>query len=263
MSLFWLFGNEPDQVIPISALIRLMDGLDTDEAAVRSTISRLKRGGLLEPHSRDGSAGYMLSPMGRDLLQESDQRNFGRDRAVSSDGWVTLVFSVPESERSKRHTLRSRLKWLGYGSVSSGVWIAPGTLADETDEMVRRHGLADYVEFFIGVHRSAQGTEGRVSTWWDLDEMESGYCDFVRAFRPVLERADEGMSDRECFSEFVRAMTTWRRLPLVDPGIPRELLPEKWRVDDASELLTKLDCLLREPAYRHASAVISQSSTHS
>jgi phenylacetic acid degradation operon negative regulatory protein len=259
MSLFWLFGRGQDEVMPISALIRLMDALDTDEAAVRSTISRLKRGGLLEPHSRAGHAGYLLTSMGRDLLRESDQRNFERDRAKAEDGWVTIVFSVPESERSKRHTLRSRLKWLGYGSVSSGVWIAPGTLLDETEDMIRRHGLADYVEFFLGSHRSAHSTETGVSRWWDLQEIESGYTDFIAAFGPVPALADAGLTDRECFAQFVRLMTSWRRLPFVDPGIPADLLPHGWQVDEARELLAKLDSLLRGPAYDHAAQVLSQS----
>ena len=63
-----------------------------------------------------------LSDHARRVLHEGDRRIFERPRASLGDGWVVVVFSVPESERRQRHTLRSRLTWLGYGTVSAGVW---------------------------------------------------------------------------------------------------------------------------------------------
>ena len=87
---------------------------------------------MLEPDRRDGAAGYALSALGRGILAEGDRRIFDRPRARLGDGWLLAVFSVPEPERRRRHTLRSRLTWLGFGTVSAGVWIAPGHLAGET-----------------------------------------------------------------------------------------------------------------------------------
>ncbi len=73
-------------------------------------------------------------------------------RAMEEDGWVVLVFSVPESERDKRHVLRTTLTRLGFGTAAPGVWIAPGHLTSETREVLERRGLAAYVEIFEGQH---------------------------------------------------------------------------------------------------------------
>jgi phenylacetic acid degradation operon negative regulatory protein len=96
--------------ISIAHLIRLMAEIDVDAPAVRSAVSRLKRRGLIEARAVAGAAGYSLSPAGQQLLAEGDPRIFGRQPAQLSDGWVLAVFSVPESERGKRHVLRSRLR---------------------------------------------------------------------------------------------------------------------------------------------------------
>lgn len=242
----------------MSAIIRLMGSLQIDEQSVRSTISRLKRRGILVPRPHLGQAGYALSEYGRELLRESDDRNFDRRRATLADGWITAVFSVPESERSKRHLLRSRLRWLGFGTVSAGVWIAPATLLTETRDAIHRHELGDYVDLFTGAHHGPMGTRSRVGTWWDLDEVDAVYRDYIAAMDPLLARAESGLgSDAECFSDFVRALTSWRRLPIVDPGIPRDLLPEKWHADQAETLVSRIRALLAEPTKRHVAWMTS------
>ena len=45
---------------------------------------------------------------------------FVHRRAMEEDGWVVLVFSVPESERDKRHVLRTTLTRLGFGTADPG-----------------------------------------------------------------------------------------------------------------------------------------------
>jgi len=133
-----LYAREAGGWLSVAALIRMMAELGVDEAAVRSAISRLKRRGVLEPRRRGGAAGYALSERGREILAEGDRRIFGRPRARLADGWLVAVFSVPESERGRRHALRSRLAWLGFGIVSAGVWIAPAHLAAETTDVLAR-----------------------------------------------------------------------------------------------------------------------------
>ena len=62
----------------------------------------------------------------------SDARIWARPRASVDDGWLVVVFSVPEAERGKRHELRSLLTRLGFGTAAPGVWVAPGTAYDES-----------------------------------------------------------------------------------------------------------------------------------
>src|SRR2546430_5412902 len=126
VTLYGLYAREDGGWGSVAALVGLMAGLGVGEPAVRSSISRLKRRGLLDAERRAGSAGYALTAAARRILDDGDARIFVRRRATAEDGWVLVVFSVPESEREKRHLLRSRLARLGFGTVTPGLWIAPG-----------------------------------------------------------------------------------------------------------------------------------------
>ena len=188
MTIYGLYARESGGWLSVASLIRLMGGLGADQAAVRSSISRLKQRGILEPVRVGGAAGYALSPRGREILAEGDRRIFGRPRARLADGWLLAVFSVPERERGRRHALRSRLSWLGFGTVSAGVWIAPARLADETTEVLARYGLSGYVDLFKAGYLAFGDVREQVGRWWDLDRLERLSQEFLDDCEPVLER---------------------------------------------------------------------------
>ena len=190
VTIYGLYAREAGGWLSVAALIRLMAGLGADEPAVRSSISRLKQRGVLEPDRRDGAAGYALSALGRGILAEGDRRIFDRPRARPGDGWLLAVFSVPEQQRRRRHTLRSRLTWLGFGTVFAGVWIAPGHLAGETAEVLERSGLAGYVNLFRAEYLAFGDVREQVGRWWDLDRLQQLYQAFLDSAGPVLERWD-------------------------------------------------------------------------
>jgi phenylacetic acid degradation operon negative regulatory protein len=259
VTIYGLYAREAGGWLSVASLIRLMAGLGVDEPAVRSSISRLKQRGVLEPGRRDGAAGYALSARGRDILAEGDRRIFDRPRARPGDGWLLVVFSVPEPERRRRHALRSRLTWLGFGTVSAGVWIAPGHLAGETAEVLERGGLSGYVSLFRADYLAFGDLREQVGHWWDLDRLQDLYQEFLASAGPLLARWDgagpPGPADEAAFADYVRALTAWRRLPFLDPGLPAELLPAAWNGLRADAAFAALRQRLADPARAHVLAV--------
>lgn len=257
VTIYGLYARAGDAWLGVGSLISLMSELGVDEPAVRSSISRLKRRGVLHAERHGGSAGYALSAGARLMLDEGDRRIFARPRGTPDDGWVLAVFSVPEAERQKRHTLRSRLSWLGFGTVSAGVWIAPGHLTGETEDVLRRHELTSYVNLFHADYLGFGDVARCVATWWDLDGLQELYDEFVGAQEPVLARVKRQRRPRdgEAFADYVRALTAWRRLPFLDPGLPPELLPDGWSGTAAEQLFTSLRMRLSDASREHVAAV--------
>ena len=253
VTIYGLYARESGGWLSVGSLIRLMAGLGVDEPAVRSSISRLKRRGILVPWRAGAVAGYKLSEAGRLALAEGDRRIFGRPRALLADGWLLAVFSVPESQRQQRHELRSRLTWLGFGTVSPGVWIAPGHLAPETTEVLQRNGLAGYVQLFRADYLAFGDVAAQLGQWWDLDRLQRLYQEFLDSYSALLDRAPG--TDAAAFGAYVQALTGWRRLPFLDPGLPAELLPPNWHGQRAAELFDALRSRLEEAARRHARTV--------
>jgi phenylacetic acid degradation operon negative regulatory protein len=250
VTLYGLYAREHGSWLSVAAVVRLMAALGVEEPAVRSSISRLKRRGLLDPRRVDGVAGYALTEVAQQILSDGDTRIFGRRRGEAADGWLLVVFSVPESERDRRHQLRSQLTRLGFGTVAPGVWVAPGHLAEEAAEVLDRRGLAGYVELFRGTHLG----EVRVDRWWDLDQLHDRYAEFLDRQEPVRARIPG--DPEQAFADYVRLLTDWRRLPYADPGLPLDLLPADWNGARAADLFAEVSSRLAGPAREHAANLI-------
>ncbi|WP_051839681.1 PaaX family transcriptional regulator C-terminal domain-containing protein [Streptomyces sp. NRRL F-5126] len=259
VTLYGAYGRAPGgAALAVAELIRLMEGLGVDAPSVRSSVSRLKRRGLLlAQRAPDGSAGYALSAEARQVLDDGDERIFTLPRRRLSDGWVLAVFSVPEAERSKRHLLRSRLGGLGFGTVAPGVWIAPGRVLDEATHTLRRLGLDGYVDLFRGEHLGYAATAEAVARWWDLDALAGLHAEFLRRHEPVLRSWQErpARPAADAYRDHLLALDAWRRLPYADPGLPVALLPARWPGERSSDVFLHLHELLRGPALSHVRQV--------
>jgi phenylacetic acid degradation operon negative regulatory protein len=266
VTVYGLYARESAGWLSVATVIRLMAELGVDDPAVRSAISRLKLRGLLEARREAGVAGYGLSSRGAEILAQGDRRIFHRPEPSEADGWLLAVFSVPEQERARRHALRSRLAWLGFGTVSAGVWIAPRQLAGETGDALTTDGLSSYVSLFAADYLAFGDVLEKVGQWWDLDRLEQLYRGFIESAGPVLgywqangsgEQGPAGDAGR-AFADYVRVLTAWRRLPFLDPGLPPDLLPADWDGSRAAELFRQLQTLLSGPARDHVLAVIGE-----
>ncbi len=259
ITVYGLYARHDGGWLSVATLIRLLADLGIDEPAVRSAISRLKRRGILQSRRSGGAAGYQLSAEALAILREGDARIFRRGRATPADGWVLAVFSVPESERHRRHVLRSELARLGFGMVAPGAWIVPAHPQDTTAETLRRLELDAYADLFRADHLAFGDPAAKVRQWWDLDELERHYESFIRAHEPALRAFGSSGSgppgEQEAFAGYVRVLTDWRRLPYLDPGLPAELLPEGWIGIRAADLFFALQALLEEPARAYVKSV--------
>ncbi|MFE2088306.1 PaaX family transcriptional regulator C-terminal domain-containing protein [Streptomyces sp. NPDC059460] len=251
VTLYGAYGRAPGNApLPVAELIRLLSVLGVDPPSVRSSVSRLKRRGLLVPaRTVSGAAGYALSSDARQLLDDGDRRIYAHPSPPLQDGWVLAVFSVPEAERHKRHLLRSRLARLGFGTAAPGVWIAPAALYDETRHTLERLELAPYVDLFRGEHLGFAATRESVARWWDLDAIARLHVDFLEQHEPVLRAWESrtGAPDPEtAYRDYLAALDSWRQLPYADPGLPEELLPKEWPGGRSAEVFGLLHARLRD-----------------
>ncbi|MFD1658744.1 PaaX family transcriptional regulator C-terminal domain-containing protein [Streptomyces caeni] len=230
VTFYGAYGRFTPGPVPVAELIRLLGAVGVDAPSVRSSVSRLKRRGLLVPERTvAGAAGYALSPDARQVLDDGDRRVYAT-APPRDEGWVLAVFSVPESERQKRHLLRSRLAGLGFGTAAPGVWIAPARLYEETRHTLQRLGLDAYVDFFRGEHLGFAPTVEAVARWWDLAAIAGQHEAFLDRHARVLHAWEdrEDTPPQEAYHDYLLALDSWRHLPYADPGLPAGLLPHDW-----------------------------------
>ncbi len=263
VSLFGLYARQHGGALPVATIISLMHDIGVESAGTRSSISRLKKRGVIDSVQVQGRSGYALAPSVIETFTEGDERIFRPRRANTEDQWLLATFTVPETHRNIRHKIRSSLIRMGFGSVTPGLWIAPGHLKDEVVAYFTRRDLNEYLEFFMADHVGDADLDKNVASWWDLPALDALYLDFLENNRGLLtswKQQDElgatQEADSRAFADYLVLVTQWRRLPYSDPGLPSKYLPEQWNAFEAEELFQQLHVILAPRAERHASQAI-------
>ncbi|HJX78431.1 PaaX family transcriptional regulator [Glutamicibacter sp.] len=263
VSLFGLYARQYGGALPVATIISLMEDVGVESTGTRSSISRLKKRGVIESVQVQGRNGYSLADSVLTTFAEGDERIFHPRRATAQDRWLLATFTVPETQRNIRHKIRSALVRMGFGSVVPGLWIAPEHAKDAALAYFTRHGLDQYFEFFLAEHIGGAEIQKNLSSWWDLVSLDQLYSEFLNANRDRLESwqqlvraGDNPEYDARAFADHLILLTQWRRLPYSDPGLPAELLPEGWNALKAEDLFHKLHTLLAPMAGRHAKRTI-------
>lgn len=231
--------------MPIGGTVDLLGEVGLDPTSVRTAVFRLKKRGWLESETHGGVRGYALTRHALASLAAGDEVIWhARRPAALDDGWCVVNFSVPETERAKRHQLRSHLAALGFGNVGTAMWIAPARMRAAAEQAIGELELTSYSAVFVGPHVGGQDLRTLVARSWDLDGIAEGYREFLDRFG--------GTSMATPFASYVSLVDSWRRLPFRDPGLPVELLPADWPAGDALGLFEGLVARLEPPALAHA-----------
>ena len=268
---FTLFGDYllgRERPIWVGSLIPLLGRLGMSAPATRTALSRMTARGWLIASRRGGRGYYGLSPRGRRLLEEGRQRIYHPPRHPAWDGtWFLVAYSIPETRRRLRDSLRAKLSWLGCGALTNGLWITPHDVRDEVADIARRLKVTRNVEVFRGEHTGFSTAAQLVAQCWDLAEVNASYRKFIDRWAPQLAhcgqcrhagseaaRGRHAMpctSAEDCFERRFELVHAYRAFPASDPFLPAELLPEGWLGDRAAALFETYHTVLAEPAERY------------
>ncbi|MGI5282258.1 PaaX family transcriptional regulator [Nonomuraea polychroma] len=225
-----------DTAVYSGSVIDVFARLGVSEEAVRSTLTRMAKRNLLTRHRQGKKVYFGLTPHATEVLDDG-RRHVWETGAVNRDWdgtWTLVGFSLPGSERSTRHDLRSQLIWAGFGLLQSGLWIAPGV--KDVESMLAPLGLGDNITVLQA--RAFKPTESAdlVRKAFDTDQIAERY----RAF---LDRWDTPHPLPSATDDLARQLllhTDWLQLVRQDPRLPAEHLPTDWPAIRAEKLFHAL-----------------------
>ncbi|MET8943995.1 PaaX family transcriptional regulator C-terminal domain-containing protein [Streptomyces sp. NPDC004542] len=252
LSFFGIHVLGRDTALSSSSLIDVFAQAGITEEAVRSTLTRMVKRGLLERHRRGRKTYFGLTPRAVDVLQEGHDRiwHTGAVNRTWDGTWTLVGFSLPEAWRSERHDLRSRLVWNGFGPLQNGLWVAPGTV--DVPEVVAGLGLDPYLRVFRGAVAGAP-TEARtvLRSAFDVEAIAKGYEEFLARWGADAEAPDDG-GEPDALVRQLLLHTDWLGQVRQDPHLPAEHLPEDWPAGRAEHVFRTLARRYEEPARRQA-----------
>ncbi|MDP9441930.1 MAG: PaaX family transcriptional regulator, partial [Actinomycetota bacterium] len=224
-----------------AALIDLLADLDVAEKAARQAIMRTADSGWIAGSRVGRETRWELTEAGTRLLREGTERIYGfaADDRVWDGRWLVLTVGIPENARPLRQRLRTQLGWAGLGSVNGTTWVTPRVDREhEARRVLEELGLVEGSWSFVAEAGLVGDERSLTRSAWDLDVIERGYEDFLDL---VARRRPR--TDRQALVAQVRLVQEWRRFPLLDPGLPRELLPRRWSGNRAAEVFRERHAL--------------------
>ena len=239
--------------VSAGSLIEVFGQAGITEDAVRSTLTRMVKRGLLERHRRGRKTYFGPTPRATRVLRDGHDRIWCTG-AVNRDWdgtWTLVGFSLPEAWRSERHDLRSRLVWSGFGPLQNGLWVAPGTV--DVPSVLAGLDLDGYLRVFQGATVVAP-TDARtvLHTAFDVESVAKGYEAFLT--RWSMDGRETG--ETTALVRHLLLHTDWLEQVRQDPHLPAEHLPEDWPAARAEELFRELAHCYDELAVQEAASTL-------
>lgn len=118
-----------------------------------TTLSRLKKEGLVAQYKTKRRNQWGITPVGQKLLHATRSNNPTYFIPCPIDHLVRLVtFDIPEQDRKKRNWLRNTLLSCGYESLHKSVFFAMRPLPEDVVKKIDELNLTRYVHI-IGINK--------------------------------------------------------------------------------------------------------------
>ena len=254
LSFLGLYLRGREQAVSTGSLIEVFSRVGVGEEAVRSTVARMVRRGLLARHPRGRRVYVGLTDRSAAVLNEGHDRMWVQG-AVNRDWdgtWTVITFTLPDDRRRDRHDLRTRLQWAGFGPLQGGVWAAAGrrdVLGDLAPLELDGHLVA-----FSGELLAPTAVDEVIGRAFDLDAIGARYADFLRRWTGVAG------SDGDPMAHQLLLHTDWLDALRLDPHLPVEHLPAGWPAIEAEQVFRDRAETWGGPATREASRTLDMMS---
>jgi len=235
-------------------LVALLAEFGFSAGAVRVALARMVRANLLAPTRRGRLVHYTLTARMIAVLADGDRRIFSLGTHDARDGrdgqWTVLWQAIPDEARAARERLVRRLRFLGFGSLQDGTWIAPHDREQQAIALLTELGVTQHAGLLLGRPALALDVRGLVGRIWDLDALAKRYQTFLARFGDA-DRAARTLSDRDAWHLRTRLVHTFRQFPFIDPELPPDLIAAPAGRAAAIDLFHSLYPALAPAAQRH------------
>lgn len=185
-----------------------------------TTLSSLLADGLFVQSGDENSGGYKLTEKG--LLTLSLQFPYVRFVTSKWDNkWRILSYEIPEKKRDLRDRLRREVSGWGLGPWHRSFWLTPHPIIDNLKALVKGSEEEQYIQAFEADHAFGD-TDVLIEKVWGKSTLDKKYRELFKKWHDILAHDAEKVDKlKKVISEYVEVLRQ-------DPGLPKELIGEKW-----------------------------------
>ncbi|MBI4830915.1 MAG: hypothetical protein HY801_05035 [Candidatus Lindowbacteria bacterium] len=161
-----------------------------------------------------------------------------------------MSFDVPERIRKRRDEFRTRLKEMGFGQLTGGLWVAPNDASTSALALAESLRIRNRVAVAISkdVRLGNRPVSSAVSRIWPLAQLNREYSAMRTRMKSRINKMQARMNSgsppsgsppdaREAFLEIFIVFSEAAELISKDPCLPEELLPPGWLGLEVQDLI--------------------------
>jgi phenylacetic acid degradation operon negative regulatory protein len=194
--------------------------------SARRVVGRMEQEGWVLSKRSGRRLEFQITDKGRARLREGDPAQ-GWQQAWDGD-WRAITFDVPEKKRKDRKALWKALRARKLGFLQQSIWIWPHELEPIVRDIIKVEGLPECFFGFTTRHIWLCQDSEVVAGSWDWAEIQRRHRAYLRQ-TTVRLRAAQSAASLEALAQVARMeWAAYRVAFLLDPFLPRQLLPPEY-----------------------------------
>jgi len=151
--------------------------------------------------------------------------------------WRIISYEIPEKKREIRDRLRREMQGWGLGPWHRSFWLTPHPIIETLRQLVSQKDEEKYIQAFEAEH-SFGGREVLIEKVWKKTEIDKKYRAMFKKWHDILS------TDEEKTNKFKKVIANYIDLLRLDPGLPVELIGEKWIGFEALSIFKEIKSIL-------------------
>jgi phenylacetic acid degradation operon negative regulatory protein len=150
--------------------------------------------------------------------------------------WRILSYEIPEKKRELRDRLRREVASWGLGPWHRSFWLTPHPIIPSLQELISSEEKM-YIQAFESKHVFGD-QEVLIEKVWGTIDLEKKYRKLFMVWHEILSKEDDKVKKMsKIVSEYVDMLK-------IDPGLPKDLVGEKWIGYEAINLFREIKNIL-------------------
>jgi len=257
------FSNTYKESLRLSSLLEILKVFDKNETAIRMSLSRAVKTGILTNSKQDNEVIYSLTNLGKESIERWNEgvQNFWKRYSLRNIPWdgkwhfINIDFS---EDKDQKVEVSEKLLQLGFVIMNSNLWLCPFHLKDEIKVISKTYGLEAVIVEIIGEITMAKGINKFIEDVYDLDVLKLQYKEFVKIYSEKLMQTKELCKNDE-FINSGKALIllqelgwNFHKITSEDAVLPMQLFPH-WVGDEAVNIMNDFREILLPAAWKYLS----------
>ena len=248
----------------LGSLIEALEPLGYSERLIRTSVFRLVQEDWLQTKKVGRRSFYAFTDSAKRHYEKAARRIYADKQEQWHGHWlIVLPTFVPEHALTN---FKKQLNWLGFSSISSGVFAHPSLNKSSLEDTLTELNLTDSVVVFQSKtidDSSANVLKNLVEKRWKLAELGEQYQQFINRYQAFNSpEVLKEITDKQSFVLRTLLIHEYRRILLKDHELPEQMLPKKWQGFLAHQLVKSLYLALAKSSLKYINQALESSHGH-